>query len=326
MLHEILHEAFHALIDTLETLPILYLVYLLILFLQRRVNLSVIIGKNERKFGPVLGAVLGSVPQCGFSAACAELYGASVIGAGTLISVFLATSDEALPVLLSHPGNLPQVLLLLGTKVLISIIFGYLFANTVFRKEAQQMALNDLYDEEDYAAEEYERYLAQQQAAGPEEDGEIPDEDGLLPGDEEIAQVSCGCGKCSSNIFLSALYHTARTGGFIAVTLVVINILLYLIGEDTLSHLLLSGSVFQPFMTALVGLIPGCAISVMFVELFVSGSITFGAAVAGLSTGAGFGYLVLFSRCEDKKRFWKIVGCTYLAAAVSGLVIQLLVG
>ena len=149
-----------AVLDTLKTLPFLYVVYFLILFLQSRVNIGLIVGKSERKYGPILGAILGSIPQCGFSAACAELYGAGVIGAGTLISVFLATSDEAVPVLLSHPGQFPQVVLLLGCKLVIAILFGYLLTHTVFRREAAAMLQQDLYDEEEYAAQEYEKYLA----------------------------------------------------------------------------------------------------------------------------------------------------------------------
>lgn len=322
MFHELLHEAGHALIDTLKTLPLLYLVYLLIILLQNRVDLGIIIGKEERRFGPIIGALLGSIPQCGFSAVCSELYGAGIIGAGTLISVFLSTSDEAIPVLLSHPGNLPEVILLLVVKILFAVLFGYLLAHTVFKKETEQLALNALYDEEEYAADEYERYLAEQDGADAEEE---TDEEGLLPDDEEIGQITCGCGNCSGNIFYASLYHTVRTGIFIAVTLFVIHIFLHMIGEVFLETLLLSGNVLQPFVTGLIGLIPGCAISVMFVELFLSGSITFGAAIAGLSTGAGFGYMMLFRSCE-KKQCIKILVCTYLAASVSGLLVQFLIG
>ena len=321
MLHELFHEAGHALIDTLKTLPLLYLVYLLIIYLQNRVDLGMIVSKEERKFGPVIGALLGSVPQCGFSAVCAELYSVGIIGAGTLISVFLATSDEAIPVLLSHPGNLREVLLLLVVKIIIAVLFGYLFAATLFKKETEELIQNALYDEEEYAADEYERFLAKQEGTEEEE----PDENGMLPGDEEIGSISCGCGNCSGNIFSASLYHTVRTGIFMAITLFAIHILLHIIGEEFVSRLLLSGSVLQPFVTALIGIIPGCAISVMFVELFLSGSISFGAAIAGLSTGAGFGYLMLLRGCE-KKRLIKILLCTYLAAAFSGLLIQILIG
>ena len=313
-----------AVLDTLKTLPFLYVVYLLILFLQSRVNIGLIVGKSERKYGPILGAILGSIPQCGFSAACAELYGAGVIGAGTLISVFLATSDEAVPVLLSHPGQFPQVVLLLGCKLVIAILFGYLLTHTVFRREAAAMLQQDLYDEEEYAAQEYEKYLAEQNR----QDNETPSvSNGTENTDSSEAtsapSISCGCGRCSSNLFVSSLYHTLRTGVFIGITMILINLLLFWLGEDSLATLLLSGSILQPFITALIGLIPGCAISVMLVELFLSGSITFGAAVAGLSTGAGFGYLILFGRCSNKKKSLQIVVCTYLCAVISGVLIQL---
>lgn len=314
MLHEILHIAAHTLIDTIKTLPILYLVYLLIMFLQRRMELEVFIGKQERRFGPLMGAALGSIPQCGFSAACAELYSASVIGVGTLIPVFLATSDEAVPVLLSHPGQLPTVLLLLAVKILIAVLAGYFFANTIFKKETERLIQQTAYNEEDYAADEYEKYLAEQSAESVEEAA------------IDSSASACSCGDCSGNIFFSALYHTARTGIVIAITLAVIELLLHLLGEDNLALLMLNGSIFQPCITALLGLIPGCAVSVTLIELYLSGAITFGSAVAGLSTGAGFGYLILFGRVHDKKRCFLIVGCVYLAAVISGLILHLLLG
>ena len=112
---------------------------------------------------------------------------------------------------------------------------------------------------------------------------------------------------------------------FLGVTLLIINLIVFWIGEDTLQSVLLSGSIFQPAITALIGLIPGCATSVLLTELFLSGSISFGAAVAGLSTGAGFGYLILLKNCPDRKEGLKIILWTYLCSVAAGMVFQLLV-
>lgn len=313
-----------AVLDTLKTLPVLYLVYLMILFLQRKMDIGILIGRQEQRFGPVIGALLGSVPQCGFSAACTELYRAGMIGAGTLIAVYLSTSDEAIPVLLSHTGQIKQVVLLLGCKIITAVAAGYLLANTVFRRQMLELEKKRREEaelqEEIRAAEEYERFLAEQENGNRQEKSpSIPEEQELPP------MSSCGCGACSSNIFLSSLYHTIRTGLFVGITLVLINLLLYWIGEERLAAFLLSGEFFQPFITALVGFIPGCAVSVLLVELYTVGTISFGAAVAGLSTGAGFGYLILFrgSRKAGNRDCVKILACTYTAAVLAGLVITL---
>lgn len=317
-----------ALMDTLKTLPILYLVYLIIFLLQKKMDIGILMGRQEQRFGPVIGALLGSVPQCGFSAACTELYRAGMIGAGTLISVYLSTSDEAIPVLLSHSGQIKQVVLLLVSKIITAVLAGYLLANTVFRGQMRELAEKRREEaelrEEIRAAEEYERFLAEQEGKITQDEGAVPD-----PNKQDTPPVSsCGCGACSTNIFLSALYHTLRTGLFVGITLLLINMLLYWIGEERLASFLLSGEIFQPFITALVGFIPGCAVSVLLVELYTAGTISFGAAVAGLSTGAGFGYLILFRRMpvvgkKSNMDSIKILACTYGAAVLAGLVITL---
>lgn len=305
-----------AIFDTLKTLPLLYLVYLAILLLQKKLDLGFLIGRQEQRWGPVTGALLGSFPQCGFSAACTELYRAGIIGAGTLISVYLATSDEAIPVLLSHPGQLGEVLLLLACKIVTAVLAGYLFANTVFRRQMKELAQRrkeeELLREEIRAAEEYEKFLAAQQGEGGEAAASTVAE-------HQPPEASCGCRSCSSNLFVSALCHTARTGLFVGITLIAINLLLYWIGEDRLSALLLTGRMAQPFITALIGFVPGCAISVLLVELYTAGTITFGAAVAGLSTGAGFGYLILLRGTRNRGDGVKILLCTYGAAVLAGM-------
>lgn len=321
-----------AVLDTIKTLPLLYLVYLIILLLQKRMDIGLLLGKQERRFGPVIGALLGSFPQCGFSAACTELYQAGIIGAGTLISVYISTSDEAIPALLSHPGQIREVIFLLLSKIAAAVLAGYFLSKTVFRRQMKELDEKrreaEELREEIRAAEEYERFLAEQETgenmsdASAQADSEaetVQEEKMTLP-----EETPCGCRSCSSNIFLSALYHTARTGAFIGITLVLISLALYWIGEERLSAFLLSGRMLQPFVTALIGFVPGCAVSVLLVELYTTGTISFGAAVAGLSTGAGFGYLILFRGARNKGDVVKILACTYGAAVLAGLILTLI--
>ncbi len=271
--------------DTLKSLPILFIVYLLIEWLEDHVNAQKLLKYKHSFWGPVVGAIAGCIPQCGFSAASATLYQSGVINAGTLIAVFLATSDEALPIMISRSASLPLILQLILWKLVIAILFGYLLNATVFRKERED-ALRDPVN-----------------LIGCEEECHEHHKDSKLK---------------------SALLHTVKTTLFIGVTLLVINLVVFLIGEDRLGAVLLSDSVFQPAFTALIGLIPGCATSVLLVELLLQGSISFAAALAGLCSSAGIGFLVLFKSGKNLKDCLKILLCTYLCAAVAGMVLQLI--
>ena len=124
MIWEVLH---HALEDSVKMLPFLFAAYLLIEFLEHRHSETVerVLAGGGR-WGAVPGAVLGCVPQCGFSVAAANFYAGRLITPGTLVAVFLATSDEALPILVSQPGALPDLLLLLGVKLVAGAVFGIL--------------------------------------------------------------------------------------------------------------------------------------------------------------------------------------------------------
>lgn len=266
--------------DTLKSVPILYLVYLFIEIIQHKINPKKIAESKNSLWAPALGAIVGCIPQCGFSAAYATLYNSGVVGAGTLIAVIIATSDEAIPIMLSRTADIKIILLLLICKIIMAIIAGYFFKFTVFRKEHMT----------------------------PEED--------LICHDEHCHEHH------KKSIFVNSLIHTVKISAFIGITLLCINTIVFLIGEDRLQSILLHQSVFQPMITAALGLIPGCATSVLIVELLLNGSISFGAAIAGLSTGAGFGFIILFKGSKNIKKSLLILLCTYLASVIFGMVIQ----
>ena len=217
-----------------------------------------------------------------------------MIGASTLIAVFLSTSDEAIPVMLSNLSDMSLVLWLILAKVIIAVAAGYLLKYTLFRNETTR--IRTLGQKSDHCGHDH---------------------------DHEHSGGQCGCCSHHGSIFKSAIVHTLKITAFLAVTMLVINLVVFWIGEDNLETVLLSGSVFQPILTALIGLIPGCATSVLLTQLLINGSISFGAAIAGLSAGTGFGYLVLFKECRSKKSALKIVLCTYLASVAAGMIIHL---
>ncbi len=271
-----------ALLDTLKTLPFLFGAYLLIEFLEHRAG-EKLTGALQRlgPFGPAGGALLGLVPQCGFSVAAANFYAGRLITPGTLIAVFLATSDEALPILISQPGALPDLLMLLGIKLVSGTVFG-IATDFVWKR--------------------------------------LPHKD-----QHPFADLCKDCGCEEHGVLRSALIHTGK----ITLFLLGINLLLggaiHFVGEERISQLLLSGSVLQTFLAALIGFLPNCASSVILTELYLSGALSFGAAVAGLCTGAGVGLAVLFKYNRRPKENLLLTGILYVCAVITGLLCGALV-
>ena len=128
------HTVEHAFIDCLRMLPFLFAAFLLIEALEHYSGrLITKVMQKIGRAGPIVGAAVGCVPQCGFSVMAANLYAGGVISVGTLLAVFLATSDEAVLFILGNPGRAGEVGMLLGAKVLIAVIGGY--AADLFLKE-----------------------------------------------------------------------------------------------------------------------------------------------------------------------------------------------
>lgn len=121
-------------LDTLKILPFLFLTYLFLEITEHTTGdrMTGILQKH-RKEGPLLGTLLGLVPECGFSSAASSLYTTGVISAGTLVSVFLSTSDEMIPIMVSMPQVRNKILPILLVKILVSIPAGY-FADRILPK------------------------------------------------------------------------------------------------------------------------------------------------------------------------------------------------
>lgn len=273
-----------AVLDALKTLPFLFGAYLLIEFLEHRASGKLTDALSHLgPFGPLGGALLGCVPQCGFSVAAANFYAGRLITPGTLLAVFLATSDEALLILLSRPQALGDLGRLLLVKFLAAALFG-LLADLVLRrflKPSPEAPFHDLCKD-------------------------------------------CGCEE--HGIFHSALHHTLQIFLFLLAINLLLGFGIHFIGQETISRFLLSGSGFQPLLTALVGFIPNCAASVLLTELYLAGSLSFGSAVAGLCTGAGMGMAVLFRANRRLKENLCLAGVLYVAAVITGVACNLLFG
>ena len=270
--------------DTFLSLPILFLCYLLLEYISTNTKSKNINFKKLNRIGPIVGSAVGLIPQCGFSVSAATLYNKNAIKGGTLIAVFLATSDEALPILIANYKKMGYILPLLILKFVFSCLFGYLLNLTIFKN--QKLLNEDSYNVGFNSCEKHEHHHNT---------------------------------KTTKQIFLHALYHAVKTVVFIFVFMLIINLVTHNLSQDFFKNLFLNAGFLFPFITALIGLIPVCSVSVLLTQLFISGGISF----AGLSAGAGIGFVALFKR-KNKKEALKIIALCYIISALMGLILMLI--
>ncbi|WP_313339426.1 putative manganese transporter [Sedimentibacter sp.] len=275
-----LHILEHSIIDSLKILPFLFVTYLIIEYIVHKSSGK--ISNGLKNYGIAGGALLGSLPQCGFSVAAANLYNNKLITTGTLIAVFISTSDEAIPVLLANSGSLGTVIKLLATKIILAVIAG-LIADYAFSKFLN----NNISDSQKHLKISHPHH-------------------------------------CEHGVILPALKHTAKIYVYIIITMFIMELAISLVGEENLSKILMTNTIIQPAITGLVGLIPNCASSIILTQLHLSGSLSFGSAVAGLSTGAGVGLIVLFKARKSIRENIKIMLFIYVFSVIAGSVIQLI--
>lgn len=278
-----------ALLDSATMIPFLLVIYLLVELFERKFGPAVEHRlRKSAQTGPLLGALFGCVPQCGFSVVAASLYTRRIITAGTLMAVFLSTSDEAVPVLLSAPDQAKTVALLIGAKLVIAFTAGTLMDLLIRRREPP--------------------------AANTE------------PVPEICHHGCCRHDVPETNGYhqwlVHPLVHTARIFIFIFLVTLGLNGLIAWVGEENLGRVLLRESPFQPLLAALVGLIPNCAASVAIAEAFLKGGLSFGSTIAGLCSSGGLGLLVLLRENHDTKDTLKLIGLLVLISTAVGLAIQ----
>lgn len=279
-----------ALIDSIKTIPFLFLVFLFIeLFEHFWANKVKNFLKASRQQGPLIGSLAASIPQCGFSVVASALYTEKYITRGTIIAVYLATSDEAIPVLLMYPKFLPYVLPLILIKLLIAIPIGYLI-DKIFKNEIKEEEHEHNHDEDDHV-------------------------EGCCR--HEITKHR------KRDFLIHPFKHTIGIFLFILLITLALNYLMENIDIENLNIFKTGLAYLTPLMAALFGLIPNCAVSVGLVLLFVKGTITFGAMISGLMTSAGIGLLVLLKKNKSKKDTIFILTTLVLVGYITGLLIQL---
>jgi len=139
----VLHVLTDTLIDSIKLFPFLLITYIVMEYLEHRTSSKTRdLIKKSGKFGPAIGGVLGAFPQCGFSAAASNLYAGRIITLGTLISIYLSTSDEMIPVFISEKVSVSIILTIVGIKIVVGMIAGFLI-DLIMRRSANAIDINE---------------------------------------------------------------------------------------------------------------------------------------------------------------------------------------
>lgn len=272
--------------DTLYLIPFLLVTYLAMEWLEHRTNdKTQEIVRHAGAAGPIMGALVGVIPQCGFSAAAATLWAGRVITLGTLFAVFLSTSDEMLPIFIAQQVPLPVILKILGAKLVVGMTMGFMIdaGMRLAHRFDSSLHIHDLCERE-----------------------------------------HCHCHGGKGGILKSSLKHTLQVALFIFLISLILNAIMTVAGADTLSGFLAANQMLSVFGSALVGLIPNCAASVVIAQLYVEGVLGSGALFAGLLVSAGVGLLVLVRSNRAWRENLLIIAGLYIIGVLWGLVVNAL--
>lgn len=267
--------------DTIKLVPFLLVTYLIMEYLEHRTSTrtrSVL--RRAGRLGPLAGSVAGIFPQCGFSAAASNLYAGGILTTGTLIAVFLSTSDEMLPIFLSEAVSPELILAVLGIKAVLGMVTGFLI-DFILRFRPSPIRYKEIHT--------------------------------------MCESEHCGC---EESIFKSSIRHTVKITLFIFLCSVVLNMLIAIVGEDSLVHFMSNRPVAGPVLAGIVGLIPNCASSVLITQLYLGHLISFGTMMSGLLVGAGVGLLVLFQANKRWKENLTVLSILYGSGVAWGILID----
>lgn len=345
--------------DTLSLVPFLLVTYLALETLEHvagdRVNGAI---KRAGAAGPVVGSLLGMVPQCGFSAMAATLYAGRVVTLGTLVAVFLSTSDEMLPLLLAEQVPVQTMAMLLASKALIALVTGFIVdaairglrrnarAHAAIRRTVLGTASNpahvncahddhtggDIIDEvaEAGVSADHIHELCERDHCGCDEDeDEYEHGHGHDHGHGGEHEHHDGHGHSHSHesapllsIIRSAISHTVQVSVFIFLVTLILVAVLETFGESAIEQFLRGNETLAVLGSALVGLIPNCSASVVITQLYLEGALRLAPMLAGTLISAGVGYLVLFRTNRSARENVLFLIMMYVIGAGWGLILS----
>jgi len=280
--------ALDAIKDSINLIPWLFVIFVFIEIFENFFSKKIhVILKYSQKVGPLIGTCLAIIPQCGFSIVAAMLYVKKFISTGTLLAVFVATSDEAIPILMAYPEQINIVGKVILIKLILAIIIGY--TTDFILKEHSKGDLK-------------------------ENEINIDKEQGCCSHPLKIHNFK--------ELFIHPLKHTFWIFLFILFVCLFLNYMFETLGLENISEIMLGNTVFQPILVGIFGLIPNCAVSVLITMMYIKGAISFGSVIAGLSSGAGLGLLVLYKKNTSLKNSVCITLVLLAFSIFSGILFQ----
>lgn len=272
-----------------------FAIYIILSFIEDKVAKVL---SNKNKLSPLIGASIGLIPQCGLGVVSADLYHKKHITMGTIIALFIACSDEALPIMLSSGKKSLYVLPLFLSKFVIAFAVGFI-VDIIRNKENQKVHIH-------------------------------------LHHCEHEEEIHVGC--CKHNIeedhkesklhhhLIHPVLHSLKIFAYVFAINLVFGVIIYFIGKETLIDVLNSNKYIQPLFAVLIGIIPNCSASVIITEVYLLGGISFGSCLAGLIMNAGLGLACLFKNKENIKNSFVIFAILFATSIIAGYLTCLFTG
>ena len=275
-----------ALKDSVLVFAFVFLFHVILSFIETPVSNFLV---KRKKTAPIFGALFGLIPQCGTSVVAAELYIKKLITFGTLIAVFLACSDEALLMLLGAWNEKTLAIFpLIGLKLAAGILFGSLIDLVIARH--QKLEEVDHIDERHECHEHH----------------------------HENTPIHAH--------LVHPLIHALKIFIYVFIINLALNLLIAWVGEENFANFMISNRYLAPLFTSIIGLIPNCASSVLITELYLSGTLSFGALFAGLLVNSGLGVMILVKEYKNIKKTLLILGVCFAIAVALGYLTCLVSG
>ena len=284
-----LHVLEHAIIDSIKVLIVVIILNIIISFFEGKLANKI---NKDSKLSTLIGSLIGIIPQCGFSIVASDMYQKKKISLGTLVAIFIATSDEALSILLSSGSKIIMVIPLILSKIIIGFIVGSIVDLIINRINAP-LSFDD-----------------------------------ALVNNEEVLHKGCCCHTIEEHgdknkIFikdhlLHPILHSFKIFIYVFGINLIFGTIVHFVGEDTISNFLVQFKYLTPLVSSLIGLIPNCASSVIITNLYIQGNIAFGSCLAGLITNAGLGLAFLIKSKKNFKSILLIISILLITALICG--------
>lgn len=293
-MQEIFHILKHTFEDSISVFLISFVIYIVISFIEQKIAQCL---NFKNRFSPMIASGLGLIPQCGLTIISSDLYLKKHITLGTLIALFLACSDESIPILLasSKPGAVFTVISVVITKFIIGMTAGYII--DLIKKENKAVVKEHLHECHENLEELTHTGCC----------------DHIIEGDHAHSIIT--------DHLLHPLKHTLKIFIYVFIINLIFNSIIEIIGHDILTDFLSSNKYLAPLFSTVIGVIPNCASSVVITNLYLLGGLSFGACISGLCMNAGLGLIFLFKRKANLKESFTILGIMFLISIIAGYII-----